>query len=277
MSDRSNRPDPREERIREAVRELPHVHPDAAFRARLKDAFVSGEIASKASPGADGAGDAPPAPGGKIVPMRRRWPGVFSLAIAATAAVLYFATRPQPEEFTVMGGDAVATVQRGDREEPISAASAQTVAAGAAVTVATGSLDLRWGNVVALRVNPGSVVLPDLREGQPMTFDVAQGEVVFLTGPGFPGRRLTVDTPEGRVEVVGTAFAVYRDDGGTCVCVLEGTASVGVDEADMEPVPPSKRKVIPADGSAPAILDIVPAHREGLVDFVARARGALAE
>ncbi|MBZ0269601.1 FecR family protein [bacterium] len=272
MSDRPNESSPREERIREAVRELPDVRPDAVFRARLKDAFVSGEIAGAPPAGVAGvAGD-------KIVPMRRRWPGPLALAAAAVIAVVFFAVRPHPAaEFAVIGGDAEATVRRGDHVARITAADAHAVAAGSEVAVASGSLELQWRDVVALRVNPGSVVLPTLTEGGTMQFTVAKGEVVFLTGPGFAGSELTVVTPEGRVEVVGTAFAVYRDDGGTCVCVLEGTASVGAGDADMERVPPSKRKVMPADGTASRILDIMPPHRDGLVDFVERARGRLAE
>lgn len=272
MSDRPIDGGPREERIREAVRGLPDVHPDAAFRARLKDAFVSGRITSTVPP----ADEVPGAPGAKVVPLPRRRPAWLALAAAAVLAIVFFAVRPTGHpEFTVTGGDAVATVRAGDRSRAIAAASADAVPAGAELTVETGSLELQWSDVVALRVNPGSVVLPSLAAADAMEFTVDGGEVVFLTGPGFPGSRLTVRTPEGRVEVVGTAFAVYRDDGGTCVCVLEGTASVGVNQGDMQPVPPEKRKVMPADGSAPKILDIVPEHRAGLADFVERARGGL--
>jgi hypothetical protein len=59
------------------------------------------------------------------------------------------------------------------------------------------------------------------------------------------------------------------------VCVHEGTASVGIDQGDMEPIPPGKRKVMFADGQPPMITDIAPPHRDHLVEFDAKYRGRI--
>jgi ferric-dicitrate binding protein FerR (iron transport regulator) len=99
--------------------------------------------------------------------------------------------------------------------------------------------------------------------------DIEAGEVRFLTGPRFPGRTLVLSTPEGRAEITGTVVSVLRDVamGATCVCVMEGTARIGMTDADMEPVPHGMRKVMFADGRTPLVVSILPEHRDGLTAF----------
>lgn len=255
---------PLEEAARDAVRSLAPARPDADFRARLGQAFVSGEIAREVP---------------RVVPIRpRTWP-VWALAAAAALLVVFLFSRDQSDAtaFIVTSVDATGSIESVDAEPiPMSElrAGSTTLPAGADVLVGSGAVELLLPGLVAIRANPGSLRLPTTVDG-PLEFTVAKGEVLFVTGPDFPGRRILVHTPEGRVEVVGTAFAVYRDDAVTCVCVLEGEALVGVDEADLQPIPPGKRKVMHADGKPSEILDIVPAHRAGIVEFVDRAREQL--
>ncbi|GJM44368.1 MAG: hypothetical protein DHS20C21_12100 [Gemmatimonadota bacterium] len=252
-----------EQRAAEAVRGLEPVRPDPAFRKRLGQAFASGSIAA-------------PAPA-TVIPLRR---SRRSMWIAAAAAVLIFAffLRPDrvPPTYLVMGGHAVGTAVVDGKTVPLADLRETGVPGGTRITVLDGALELRWDDLLAARVHPGQVTVPDPRQPGAMVWDLAQGEVLVQTGPGFPGRRLRVRTPEGIAEVVGTSFAVYRDDGATCVCVLEGQASVGVNAADLESIPPGRRKVMHADGSPSEILDIMPAHRDGLMEFVDRAKAGLA-
>ena len=91
--------------------------------------------------------------------------------------------------------------------------------------------------------------------------------MAILTGPRFRGGHLVVTTGEGAIEITGTLVSVFRDESVTCVCVHEGTASVGIDEADMEPIPAGKRKVMFADGSPSMVTDIAPPHRDHLIEF----------
>ena len=86
----------------------------------------------------------------------------------------------------------------------------------------------------------------------------------------FAGTELRVYTPEGLVVVTGTLLSVQSDEGGTCVCVLEGTAQVGVDEDDLEPVTPGYRKIMLRDGTK-EIIPVKPMHRDGVLDFQKRA------
>jgi ferric-dicitrate binding protein FerR (iron transport regulator) len=92
------------------------------------------------------------------------------------------------------------------------------------------------------------------------------GEIRIKTGRDFPGSRLLVYTPEGITEIAGTLLSIQRSQGGTCVCVLEGIARVGVDEDDMQVIRPGSRKVMYSDGTQ-EIISIEPTHRDGVLDF----------
>jgi hypothetical protein len=145
--------------------------------------------------------------------------------------------------------------------------------AGGELHLADGALEAEWPGVLSLRVQGATDAVlpaPGTAADDPIEIEIRGGEILFVTGPDFPGRELLVRTPDGRVDVVGTAFAVWRDANGTCVCVIEGEPSVGVDAAHLEPVRPGTRKVMPADGSAGKILDIVPKHRDDLAAFTER-------
>jgi hypothetical protein len=67
---------------------------------------------------------------------------------------------------------------------------------------------------------------------------------------------------------VGTVISVYRGPGYTCVCVLEGTARVGEDEAHLEDVPEGHLKVMFDDGSDPIVEEIASSHEKALNEFV---------
>ena len=75
---------------------------------------------------------------------------------------------------------------------------------------------------------------------------------------------------EGRTEITGTAVAVLKMPELTCVCVLEGTASIGRDADHLDAVPAGMRKVMFADGRPPLVVAIEPSHAERLRAFVAR-------
>jgi ferric-dicitrate binding protein FerR (iron transport regulator) len=95
------------------------------------------------------------------------------------------------------------------------------------------------------------------------------GELRIRTGPRFPGRTLRVHTPEGVAVITGTLVSVQCSDNGTCVCVAEGIAHVGVSETSLEAVAPGYRKVMLRDGTV-KIIPIEPTHRAHLVEFDSR-------
>ena len=102
--------------------------------------------------------------------------------------------------------------------------------------------------------------------------EVHHGELRIKTGPGFRGAELQILTTEGRIEITGTVVSVYKGEGFTCVCVLEGTAKIGMDKADLEEIPAGMRKVMFADGRPPMVTEIQPQHEAGLMEFEERYR-----
>ena len=92
-------------------------------------------------------------------------------------------------------------------------------------------------------------------------------------GPGFPGHQLRVQTSEGYIEVTGTAVSVYKSKDFTCVCVLEGKARIGKDEARMENVAGGLSKVM-FSGDRPSVVHAIePQHKEELLEFLDRNKG----
>jgi ferric-dicitrate binding protein FerR (iron transport regulator) len=247
-----------QERAGEAVRGLTFAAPAPHFRERLKSDFVSGRLAAT-----------------EVVrrPARRvRWWWALAPAAAAVLAIALLARGPRVPVWTVRAASAE-SAQVDGRE--LALEPGRSLPGGGKIRVTGGWLEMNLGDMLAMQINAGSEVeLPALIEHDPGTLDVhvARGEVLFLTGETFPGTTLNVETPEGRIEVTGTAFALYRDADVTCVCVLEGRARVGVGPTDLEIIVPGKRKVMFSDGRPPKILDIEPQHREGVEAFVRRAR-----
>jgi ferric-dicitrate binding protein FerR (iron transport regulator) len=255
---------PDEERAREAVRSLPRVAADPDFRERLKADFVSGRLGEAEPP--------LPAPPPR---RRRRRMGMWGLLVpsavaVAVVAVLLLNGGPAPELADVVGDG---TVTVGGRTYPTSDrdAIAGAIRAGAMVEVSDGvQLDLVYGNTFAVQLISGAATVPAAPArwfGRTAGSRVESGELGVLTGPGFRGAQMVIATNDGVIEITGTLVSVFKDSSVTCVCVHEGTASVGVDAADMEPIPAGKRKVMFADGGAPMVTDIAPPHRDHLVEF----------
>jgi ferric-dicitrate binding protein FerR (iron transport regulator) len=138
------------------------------------------------------------------------------------------------------------------------------------------SLDLLLDDRLLLALDEGADVTvpvpPEHGAGIPLVSEVHHGELRIKTGPGFPGTELHILTSEGRTEIVGTVVSVYKGEDFTCVCVLEGTASIGADEARLEKIPQGMRKVMFGDGRPPLVTEIEPQHEAGLLEFEDRYR-----
>jgi ferric-dicitrate binding protein FerR (iron transport regulator) len=253
---------PDEERARVAVRSLPRVEADPGFRERLKADFVSGRLG-----GAD-------EPEHGRTPARWRagaWRMLIPSALAIVVVVaLIFNGGPSPELADVVGEGTV-TVDGQSFPTSEREAIAGAIAAGARVELSGGvDIDLVYGRAFAVQLSSGVATVPAAPArwfGKTGGCRLESGELSVLTGPDFRGGRLVVVTAEGTIEVTGTLVSVFRDSKLTCVCVHEGTANVGVDTDDMEPIPAGKRKVMFADGSPSLVEDIAPPHRDHLIEF----------
>ncbi len=155
---------------------------------------------------------------------------------------------------------------------------AELIQPRARIQVSEGTeLDLLGGDVILFELASGSdATIPDRPRRwftKPLESVLYEGELRLRTGPGFPGHQLRVQTSEGYIEVTGTAVSVYKSKDFTCVCVLEGTARIGKDEARMENVAGGLSKVM-FSGDRPSVVHAIePQHKEELLKFLDRNKG----
>ncbi len=272
----SEHPDltPEEERARERLRALSPVGADPAFRAELREQFVSGRIDREAGEKAA----AEPRPTAKSVDrgkpnLLRRRGRLLAVAVAAglLALVIWRSDRPLHPELVDLTGTGTVAVN-GEVFDLADRVSISRALKGGATLVLSddATLDVRYGATFLLQYDPNTrATLPGPfggKEGRDARARVDVGELRVLTGPDFVASTIRIDSPEGLIRVTGTMISIWCDDTGTCVCVHEGTASVGVDEEDMESVPAGRRKVMPKD-KEPFLDDIAPPHFEHLLLF----------
>jgi hypothetical protein len=250
-------PGPAEERLRSVLRSLPPPRAEAAYRARLKQDFVSGRLG-----------------GSRVialpVPWHRRlgW-RLAPVALAAVAVVVAVANRGP--EWTVFAtrGDGIAIVDR----MPVPLGHAEELGmrlkSGARLSVPQGGeVALVAEGVIVMQVTSGTEITlprpPGRWFGRAMSGAVRSGIVRVTTGPRFHGARLTLDTPEAAVEVTGTTLAVICEPAGTCVCVYEGVVNVAAKGGTVEPVTSGRRRFVFNDGRSPETAEMRPTERERL-------------
>jgi ferric-dicitrate binding protein FerR (iron transport regulator) len=257
---------PELERVRDAVRGLGIVPADTAFRERLKQEFVSGDIVRQQVLELDTR------PG-----FLRRFGRVFlPLAAVAMAVVLILVLLPGPTwQFHGITGQGLVAVNGVEVDATDVETLARLIKPGARITVPEGvALDLIAGDVLLLELGEGAEAIvpqnPGRRAGTVMLSELAIGELRLKTGPGFSGRQFNVRTPEGLIEVTGTIVSVVRMPDLTCVCVFEGTARIGQDPESMDLIPAGQRKVMFLDRRPPMITEIMPEHQHGLEGFLER-------
>lgn len=244
-----------ERRARDAVRALPDAArgPNADYRARVRERFLAGTLASTVAEVPDGdaamleATIAPEAATGRVIDgpwfaRPSRW-----LPLAAAAALVFaLGLANRGPAWQVTGATGQGTIRVGGREVPSDApwAIAQLASRGGRVQLPeTVTLDLVAPGHLAVHLAAGSDVQlsgsPNRWIARRSEIRIQQGEVYVSTGRAFRGATLAVVTPEARAEVLGTSFAVMRFPSGTCVCVMEGRVRVESmfdhSTADVEP------------------------------------------
>jgi ferric-dicitrate binding protein FerR (iron transport regulator) len=252
-----------ENNVPKLIRELPSVEADTDFRERLRSAFTEGRLATE-----------PPREEERPRPAPRSawWRWLTPVAVAAVLLITVVTFNRAPDLLVLqstgqgnvrIGGQ---TIDMNDIDELTAC-----IRAGAEVEAPPGALiDLLAEDVVLIEVTGGTRMsiprMPGRWFGREVACSLYVGELRVKTGKDFPGSELVVYTPEGVVEVTGTLLSIQRDEGGTCVCVLEGIARVGVDEGDMQAVKPGYRKVMYGDGKT-EIIPVKPMHRDGVLNF----------
>ena len=257
---------------REAVRGLPPVAPEPAYRAGLKAAFTSGEIASQERR-PDGEQMAEPSLLPLPFPGRHRlWTGLAvaaALVIAVLAGVLN-----QGPSWRIAGIRGEGSILLDGRSLSVSDATliGRRIPAGVRVQVSNAAeLDLRADGVMVLQSTGGTdLILPPSPPrwfARRAAMHVQRGEIRVTTGPGFKGARLEVTTPDAAIAATGTTFAVILERTGTCVCVFEGTVAVGPRGTAPAPVTSGNLRYVFRDGSPPADKEMRDMERVKLAMF----------
>ena len=259
---------PDQERAHAAIRDLHPPAADPAFRARLKQDFVSGRIGERA------ALTLPAAP-------RLPWLQWAVAPVAVTALVAVVAILNQPPPWQLMGIDGAGEVIADGRPFTLAqpAELGRRLRPGVRLRVPDGaSLTLASAGRMAIELLPGTDMTlpapPGRWFGRSAAAEVTGGEIHVTTGPAFHGAQLMVETTDLRLEVTGTTFAVLCLPVGTCVCVYEGAVRVGAKAGEMVMVPAGRRREVFNDGRPP-LDDAMLVHEHGPLERLASRRDEL--
>ncbi len=231
-----------ETRAREAVRGLDRPVPGAAFRARLRAEFVAGSIR-------------PTRP--RVVPWHSRPATLWgSAALAAAAAFLVVTALNRPPSWSVASvtGEGLVVVDGVPVPTAHAADLARRLRPGALVHTPAGvEIEIESRGVMAVQFSPATQAsvpnVPGRWFDRAAAAEIRSGELRVATGAGFRGARFDLRTPEARIEVAGTTFAVICEPAGTCLCVMEGVVKMGARAGGpMHEVTPGRRRFMFADG-----------------------------
>ena len=273
MSDRTSKNGPEEDRLLELLRKQSDPEASEAFLAQLQRGFREGTLQSPFE-------SESPTPWSRIRSAFAsiRGPLLPLAAGAVVIAILIWANAGRSfDNFSAAGnGEAIIggrSISLADR-----AAIGAALRPGATVELRgdmTAMLNLFYQDDYALQIIPGTrVTIPRglprwLRRGA--GFEVLAGEARVVTGPGFPGARMSVKTSQASVEVVGTTFAVIAGADSTCVCVLDGTAHLGMGTAPAMSVPPMMRATVRMPSGTATMEPIRPMEERKLSELRASA------
>jgi hypothetical protein len=241
------RPD-EQDRVRVAVRGLSSPSADPGFRDRLGRQFAEGDLPP-----------AEPRHATRVLP----WLAAAAV-LGVVAAFLLFADRGT--SWQVANPRTEGTVEIDGVVVPRSQLAERALRPGTRIRVlAAPDIELVLPGTVMLQITPGTeMTLPGMprslgRRG--FVSEFVSGEARVTSGAGFAGTRLGFRTQEAHIEVTGTTLAVIRDSVATCVCVFEGTVSIGTGPDTLAPVGAGLRRSIYRDGRPPFTEEIRPMER----------------
>ncbi len=234
-----------ERATRDSVRALSRPRAGDAFRARLREDFVTGRIGRR-----------------RGLLLRGPWfarPEVLlPFAAGVVLALVFQANRGPDWRLVAANGEGRVWVAGRAFTPADTAALAAALRRGGRVRVEGAiTLDLAAPGVAAVAIGPDAELTlsaaPNRIWARGMTARLESGDAYFTTGRSFHGARLDVTTPEANVRAVGTSFAVLRHSFGTCVCVMEGhvrVAGTGTPAGEGVDVPEGMRHVVGTDQHA---------------------------
>ncbi|HKI84040.1 MAG TPA: hypothetical protein VKA63_06875 [Candidatus Krumholzibacteria bacterium] len=251
---------PSQQRAKDALAGLSRPQADPAFRARLKQGFVKGELRSQAS----------------LVTVRP-WYLRAALPLAAAAAlILMLNVLNRGPAWTLVQGEGSAVIDG----TTVSLSQPEKVAAllhgGSKVEIAQDSHAVfKQRGIVMAALDGGSVVslpkAPGRWFNRRMEGTIEKGRVSWITGSRFSGAHLVLNTPESIIEVVGTCFNLMCTEESTCLCVLEGVVRAERRKGRTDMISGGQRKTMFADGSKSDLGEILDTSRSELEELTAMA------
>ncbi len=257
-------------RVQDLLRRLPSPPVRAAFRERLRLEFAAGTLES---------------PLARLSARHRIFRPAAAAAIAAAIAILVVGLGAlrlnRGPTWRVSGSSGSGALLIDGREVSVPASGAR-IASGRRLELRGDlQLDLHCGRAFVLQAAPGSSFIlppgPGRWVRRSVHGEIRSGELRFVTGVGFRRATLKLEAPDAQVLVRGTTFAVLCEPGATCVCVLEGTATMTTRSGTSEIVNPGMRRTLYRDGSPPLVEAIRPMERSKLEMLAEQNRALLEE
>jgi len=232
---------PREDaaRIRDQLRTLPPRVPHPAFRARVKEKFLSPAVSIDAD----------------RARLRRMAAVRVGAAGLAAAAVLLVALLGVP------GSPAWRLAPTGINQEVLvdGAPLSPGIPGGASVSpesritnLGPGEIRLEVTGAMVCVLAPGSEIRVGVSGGRfrsELHAELTRGTLMGTTQDAFPRAGLRITTGDVEAHITGTTFSVMKDPDSTCVCVLEGTVLTRAPNTEQEtPVAAGIRLTAYTDG-----------------------------
>ena len=230
-----------------ALRAMPRPRASDAARQRARAAFL-GDVTADAGATVDAGG--------------HRWQGWALAATVVLAILAGFWYGGQPRYDWV-----VTDVVEADGIVANSIEAAGDLGRGATVTAGrisagpTSELELQLGSQLRFRILPGtSIELPPApRRWLPgtQTIVVHTGEIYGTTGGQVLEVPLHITAQQAEARLMGTTFAVFQNDDGTCVCLWQGCITVfPIDGGESVVMEDEKKFYVFTDGSTSGLVPL---------------------
>jgi ferric-dicitrate binding protein FerR (iron transport regulator) len=249
---------------------VPAASADARERARV--AFLTGRRLGRpeAPAVAFGERERESPPRGPAVSPRR---AIGGLALAAGVAGLIFLGGLPSESWRFVESEGSANA----RLDGEAARAGAPFRSGVVEAGPDERLDVELGETIRICLLPGSRARlpsgPGRWFGRTRALSLERGELFASSGDRELGFELAVRTREASVHLVGTTFAVRRNDLGTCICLYRGEVTVlSADGSDPIRLSPDRRVQVYSDGTAPTFHPIDAPARELLTELHAAGR-----
>lgn len=269
-------PDSRDRELERLLEQARRPAATAAFRARLRDEFLSSPGTATEPVPADGRPTSEPR---RVQPRSRIFPFVWPLVVAASIAFLihFVLSRDANLRWRVIGvgggGEFIVDGRKIHSSEGTRLQDALQTARE--IETFEAGLRLQLADEIVVELGPKTRVSQlSFPPAQSYSAYTNTGSLRMTTGPGYANRmRVLTDTLE--MVVVGTTFGVDVEEAGTCLCCTSGMVKCDArDGRGMLPVEAGHMCFAFRSGQKPLWGDVARHHAEPLEKLASFANSA---